>query len=192
MAEHLPKTNKHEQNAKTPETSSAESKKILEKLEEDAAEHEQKSPEHDVAEIQKSILETAKSSDEVAVEDEQESSQPVLGSQRQLKLDAYDRMLKKVQRNLRPTEKAFSKVIHKPVVETASNIGGATIARPSGILGGGIAALVGSSLVFFMSKRYGFEYSSAVFFLMFIAGFGAGIIGELLSRLVRRKKHASN
>jgi hypothetical protein len=85
-------------------------------------------------------------------------------------------------------EQALSKLIHQPVVEKLSNVGAQTVGRPSGILGGGFAALVGGSLVLFISRQYGFEYNYLLFAALFIAGFALGILFELLFRLLKRRQ----
>lgn len=104
---------------------------------------------------------------------------------------AYKKTLRHVQRELPKRERAFSKVIHQPVIEKVSEVGGKTIARPSGILAGGICALIGSSVVLYMAKHYGFRYNFFLFILLMVVGFGIGLILELLwsSTKKLRKSH---
>lgn len=103
---------------------------------------------------------------------------------------AYKKTLRHVQHQLPKRERVFSKLIHQPVIEKASDIGAKTVARPSGVLAGGICALLGSTFVFYMAKHYGFEYNFFVFIVLLVIGFGIGLVVELLwnaSRKVSRR-----
>jgi hypothetical protein len=95
--------------------------------------------------------------------------------------------IKRIQKHLRPADRQFSKVIHNPVVESVSEITGATLARPSGLMYGGIFSLVASSLLYLISKHYGYEYSFFIGILFFIGGFLVGLIVEILAKPFTRK-----
>jgi hypothetical protein len=109
---------------------------------------------------------------------------------RSTKRAAYKKTLRHIQHQLPKSERTFSKLIHQPVVEKLSDVGAKTVARPSGILSGGICALIGSSLVFYMSKHYGFRYNFFVFILLLVLGFGLGLVIELFwSGTKKLRKH---
>lgn len=95
--------------------------------------------------------------------------------------------MRQIRSKLSKPDKTFSKVIHNKTVESVSEVSSKTIARPSGLLGGGICALLGSAYLLYMTKHYGFEYNYFVFFLLFVGGFFVGMFGELLLRYVFRK-----
>jgi Fe2+ transport system protein B len=192
MAERL---RQHEQQPHTGEHlknhEAAEAKKNLERIKDDAEKASKNEKHRDLTEIHKSIEEKALDSDKVVIDKEDETpAQPILGVQRELKADAYKRTLKTVQRELKPTERTFSKVIHQPLVETISNVSEKTVARPSALLGGGITALLGSSIVLYMSKHYGFPYNTFLFFALFVAGFGLGVLIEFALRFTVQKRSA--
>ena len=105
-----------------------------------------------------------------------------------LKKDSYKNLLAQTRSRLPAASRQFSKVIHQKQIETISNVGAQTVARPSGLLGGGVGALLGSLTLLYYSKHYGFTYNYAFFFIMFGAGFGVGLLFEVLVRLVRRRK----
>lgn len=116
-----------------------------------------------------------------------------LGTQHALKADAYMQTLSRIQKRLNPRERTFSKVIHNKTVDTISNVGAVTVARPSGILGGSICAFIGSLVLYFMSRHYGFRYNYLMLFLLFVVGFAVGGLIELLVwALHTRKKHYRN
>jgi hypothetical protein len=142
---------------------------------------------HDVLELHKNATEKAVCAEEITVGEHQEDAkQSVFWAQKELKDDAYNRTLKKVRGRLNPVDRAFSKVVHQPFIDAVSNFSGKTIARPSGILGGGLLALIGSGLLLYISKHYGFEYNFTVFLILFASGFVAGLFGELALRFAKR------
>jgi hypothetical protein len=142
---------------------------------------------HDVLELHKNAVEKAVSAKEVTVGEQQETGkQSIYWAQKELKNDAYNRTLKKVRGRLNPLERTFSKVVHQPFIDAVSNFSGKTVARPSGILGGGFFALAGSGLLLYISRHYGFEYNFSVFLILFAGGFIAGLSAELALRFTRR------
>lgn len=164
----------------------------------EAKEHEPHKKEHhkeraevsgeklDVAELHKAAIEKAVSAKEISVGEHKETTQhsPAM-VQKELKADAFNRTLIKVRRQLNPVDRVFSKLVHQPVIDAVSEFSGKTIARPSGLLGGGLFALIGSSLLLYISKHYGFEYNFTVFLIMFAGGFAAGLFAELAMKLAK-------
>ncbi len=105
-----------------------------------------------------------------------------------LKKDAYKQILKSTQAKLSGPSRSFSKFIHNPKVEAVSEISSKTIARPSGLLGGGLGAFLGSSIVLYMTKHYGFEYNYSFLIVTFCVGFGIGLAFELVIRLFKKAR----
>ncbi len=118
--------------------------------------------------------------------EKKENDQPILVN-KELKDVAYRRTLKRTQSKLAAPERAFSKVIHNPVVEAVSEVGSKTIARPSGVLLGGIFAFLGSFTFLWIVRHYGYEYNYLLFALFFIGGFFVGLGVELGIKLATRK-----
>lgn len=123
---------------------------------------------------------TAKETQGKIAEKEKPKQHDGYGINRATKKAAYSKLLRHERHHLPKRERAFSKIIHQPVVEQLSEVGAKTIARPSGILSGGLCALIGSSVVFYMSKHYGFRYNFSVFIALLIVGFILGLVIELL------------
>lgn len=166
---------------------SAESKNNLDKLREKAEKAHESSAE-EVQAIKAKVETHAVSGKEFTVgEKENTSHSHHHVDQKKLKADAYRKTMNSVREKLSKPNQVFSKAIHNNTVEKISEVGGSTVARPSGILGGGIVALVGSAFLLYMAKQYGFEYNYLVFFLLFVGGFFIGMVGELLVRSVLRK-----
>lgn len=115
------------------------------------------------------------------------SSNHYYADQKQLKANAYQKSMRQIRSKLSKPDRTLSKVIHNKTVENISEVSGKTVARPSGLLGGGICALTGSVFLLYMSKHYGFQYNYALFFMLFVGGFFIGMLGELLLRYVFHK-----
>jgi hypothetical protein len=121
---------------------------------------------------------------------EQQPDKP-LGSQTinsELKKITLNRELNNIRRKLPTSQRILSKFAHQPAVSAVSEVTGKTLSRPSGLLGGGILAFVGSSSYLYLAKHLGFDYNYFVFFALFIAGFLVGVSIELLVSLVFKKK----
>lgn len=106
---------------------------------------------------------------------------------KELQAIARDRILRNVRRKLSTPEKALSSLIHAKPVETVSAIGEKTVARPYGLLGGGLSAFIGTSLTFYMAKHYGYRYNLFLFFTFFVAGYLITTILELIVRAIRQR-----
>ena len=158
----------------------------LEKAEADAKEH---SSAEKLKEIHHAVETQAISGKEMTPAETHKDVTPSVGYiNKELKEISYQRSLTNVRRHLSAPSRAFSKVIHQPAVDKVSEVAGATIARPSGIIGGGICAVLGSSMLLYITKKYGYEYNYLIFILLFVGGFAAGMIIELCIHMLLRKK----
>lgn len=119
-------------------------------------------------------------------ERKQETEQPTFVN-RELKSMAYQRTLRRTQNKLPAPSRALSKVMHQPAIEAVSEVASKTIARPSGVLMGGITAFLGSSIFLWAAKYYGYEYNFLLFALFFIGGFFLGLLVELGLYLAKRR-----
>lgn len=157
-----------------------------EKLQDKATKAEH-APKDNLESIKQSIEATAISGKEYSIgEKEKTTSQSPLFVTKRLKNDAYKKLIKKTQSHLTKPERNFSTFIHRPSIEKASDVASKTIARPSGILFGGIAAFVASVFLLVISKRAGFTYNYLFFFLVFVGGYFSGLLIELVYRLIRK------
>jgi hypothetical protein len=94
--------------------------------------------------------------------------------------------LAEVQNRLKPAQKRLSKAIHQPLVQHVSESAGKTVTRPSGLLGGGILAFVGSVAYLYITRHYDLAYNYSFFLLFFISGFLLGLLIEYAVYGVRR------
>lgn len=111
----------------------------------------------------------------------------------ELKSITLRRELQQIRRKLPAGDRALSKVVHQPVVRVVSEAASASISRPSGLLGGGLMAFVGSLGYLYITKHVGMQYNYFVFTLLFILGFAVGLVLELLVwGLTSRHRHAAD
>lgn len=99
---------------------------------------------------------------------------------------AFDRTIQHVRKRLSPNEKRLSKAIHQPVVERVSEITAKTVARPSGIMTGSACALIGSIILLWASRHYGFSYNYLIALLLLVSGYVLGCTLELIYLALRR------
>jgi hypothetical protein len=183
MSEHAP----HHEIAHTPETTVEHLPTHATKPEKRAETAAEAS--RSLEAIRKDIAERAQTKSEVAQQGAERPAAPTPAFvTRQLKLVTRTRLLKQVRRHLPLPEKVLSKVIHQPVVDSISEVAGKTVARPSGLLSGGIFAFVGSSASLFIAKHYGYRYNFLLWAMFFVGGFLVGLVVEGLLTLANRMR----
>jgi translation elongation factor EF-G len=186
MNEHL----KHQNNEKYEVLSEHELQKSQEKqrkVHETAAEKAKEAP-ADLEQIRAQAEHEAISADQMRQETHKGSTnqenEPTFINY-ELKEIAYQRILKRARRHLPAYSRAMSKVIHQPAVDTVSEVVGKTIGRPSGIIGGGLLALTGTSIYYYLAKHYGYNYNPFVFLLLLVVGFVLGWSVEVVYKLLK-------
>ena len=102
--------------------------------------------------------------------------------------DSYKQHMKQIQADMKPTERAFSKVIHNPVVEKTSEVVGATVARPNAILSGAVVAFVLVLAVYLTAKYFGYPLSGFETIGAFIVGWVFGILYDFFKVMITGKK----
>jgi flagellar biosynthesis GTPase FlhF len=145
-------------------------------------------PEHQADQARHKAAQEALSGKDVSVEHQAHSETNSFGLERNLKSKAYAKSLERIRSQLSPSERTFSKVIHNPTVDKTSNLVGKTVARPSGFLGGSICALLGSIILIYTSKHYGFRYNYLLFIILFAGGYVIGSFIELLVWLAASRR----
>ena len=165
------------------------SKEHLEKLDtklEKEIEQSGGNPENDVLEARRSIEQQAVSGKETMPDSSEKSSSTSITKAE--KTRTYKMTMNRMQSKLSPTSKSFSKFIHTPFVEKSSEVLGASVARPSGILGAGIIGFVGFTTVIYFAKRNGFEISNryALVVILFVGGWALGLLVELVIRALKK------
>lgn len=185
MSERL--RHEHEQFEKLPD-------KDFEKLEKQAAEHYEKAAESaqeksgEIDRILKKIEREAVSRAELTKQRGEKTGDQDSDahSHHQLSQETFNQTIRRVQKKLPAPERFLSKFIHNSKVETVSDVIGGSIARPSGLLWGGLFSAIASLSVLILCRYYGFEYNFSIGLISFGGGFCLGLLVESLSRLLRR------
>lgn len=183
MSEKLPKRSP-EQSSVSPEAAEI-SRKNIERIKELAA--MERDPSGNLEALKANVEQQALGREQLKPTEPELKPQPVY-NQKQLKTEAFDKTMQRVQSQLSPVERQFSKVIHNKTIEKLSTAGSKTIARPSGILGGGLLALLGSSFVLYYAQHLGFTYNYSLLVLLYAVGFAIGIAAELIMSRFRRSR----
>lgn len=118
-----------------------------------------------------------------AAEKAQQGPQPGYINQ-ELKRITLRRELQQLQRKLPLPERSLSRVMHQPIVRAVSEVTARSLTRPSGLLGGGILAFLGSSAYLYLAKHIGFTYNYVLFWVLFATGFVFGVALEGLIWLI--------
>jgi hypothetical protein len=191
MSEHINET-RHEQAGEfdpSLKEHSRHQEKLKDNLEQEAT-HTRHEHAENIGDIRSRIEAASKAKHEHDTDkqknEKHEAVHPVLVN-RELKDMAYRRTLKRAQRHLPAPVRAFSKIVHNPIVDATSEVAGKTVARPSGVLLGGLFAFLGSSVFLWATRHYGYEYNYLMFALFFVGGYFIGLCVELGIRIASRK-----
>ena len=104
---------------------------------------------------------------------------------KQQKNQEYKKTLAEIQSKMNSPARAFSKVIHNPAVEKASDLVGSTIARPTAILTGSTVAFIAVAAVYVTARYYGYVLSGFETIGAFIMGWLFGVMIDYLRVLLR-------
>ena len=134
---------------------------------------------HDAIEMQKPV----ESTELLSKLNLAEAEKPVLSANRELKKIALNNYLSDIRSNLGSGAKQFSKFIHNQKVNSISEVTGKTIVRPTAILFGGIFMFIGSTVYLYATYKTNARYNFIVALFLFIGGFIAGLIVELIYKI---------
>lgn len=101
---------------------------------------------------------------------------------------AYKSIVKQTQAELSPASRAFSKVLHNPVIEKTSEIAASTVARPNAILSGAVFAFILTLLVYVIARSNGYPLSGSETIAAFIGGWIIGVVYDFFKIMITGKK----
>lgn len=101
---------------------------------------------------------------------------------------SFNKTMTTIRKDMSRTSQAFSKVIHNPVVEKTSQAVGNTVARPNLIIAGALGTLILCSIIYIISKRYGYVLSGFEAIGTFVLGWAIGAIVEFIRVGLLNKK----
>lgn len=98
--------------------------------------------------------------------------------------ERFDKTMAAVQSQLSPSSRAFSKVIHNPAIEKASEVTGNTVARPNALLSGAIAAFVLTLAIYLIARFNGYPLSGAESIAAFALGWLCGLAFDFVRMMM--------
>lgn len=104
------------------------------------------------------------------------------------KEQSFNTTMREVRSQLSPTSRTFSKVIHQPAVEKASEVLGSTVARPNAILSGSLCAFLVTATFYIIARFNGYPLSGTEAIASFVAGWLLGLLVDYVRFLVVGKK----
>lgn len=173
-----------------PETAAGERLKQLEKSPERQAEKEPdqtETLEKARSEAAKEALSSRETKPGHREETEREPHHAPSPSRKQ-KAAEYDKTMKGVRSQLSKPSRSFSKAIHQPTVEKASDVVGASVARPNAILAGSFTAFVAVLGLYLWAWHVGFRLTGFEFIGAFAIGWIIGMLLDLLRVAFKRHR----
>lgn len=101
---------------------------------------------------------------------------------------SFNATMKEVRSQLSGPSRAFSNVIHNPVVEKVSDAVGGTVARPNAILSGSVFAFLFTLAIYFIARLNGYPLSGAETIASFFLGWILGLVFDYFRLLILGKK----
>lgn len=92
------------------------------------------------------------------------------------KAAAYTQTMRLIRAEMTGPSRAFSKVIHAPIIERSSEVIGGTLARPNAILAGSATALVLVICVYVLARAFGYQLSGFETIGAFLLGWVLGLV----------------
>lgn len=152
-----------------------------------AAEKATSKKEEELSQLRKTVEKEAESQSARSMqqEDREPEAQSTYWFSKEYHQIAYQQLLRRVQRQLKPRQQVGSKIIHQQTVEKLAELGENTIARPSGVLVGSIVAFIASFVVYINARLNGYDMTYNIFITAFLGGFLIGVTIELVIKAVR-------
>lgn len=190
MAERLRPNTEREAPKKDLERQAAERREQLqeqlERRSEQANEHESSSEKQLEKEAKNAAVEQEKTK-EKHTSPAEKRNEKLVRNKKTLNKNFNDSM-KLARRDMAAPSRAFSKVIHNPVVEKTSEALGSTVARPNAILFGSLFALVLTTGIYLWAKNAGYALSGFETIAAFIIGWLVGILFDFVRIMVTGKR----
>jgi len=101
---------------------------------------------------------------------------------------SFNQTMDDVRKHIPRSTRTFSRFIHRPGVERASEVVGKTLARPNAILAGGVTAFVAVLGLYFYAKYAGFALQGSETIIAFVIGWILGILFDFFKSMFTGKR----
>ena len=102
--------------------------------------------------------------------------------------ESYKKTINQIQKELTPSSRILSKIIHNKIVEKTSDLIGNTIARPNAILSGAFTAFILTLALYVMARTIGYPLSGSEAIISFIIGWVIGLVFDYSKVVITGKK----
>lgn len=180
---------KHDSKESLPLVESGEAQQQLEKLgrqlEKSAEKEQSEAIQHQEKEnARKSVEKLALSGKEKAPQHSERKRQKGT-THRSHKKQTYRATMNRVESQLPAYQRTFSRFINSEPVDKISTVTAKTVARPSAMLGSGVASLIGLLIITYFATSIGFEIKPITFIGLLAVGWLIGIIVEVLYKGIK-------
>lgn len=166
----------------------AELRSQPEKSVEHSPEQRAESVEKAKAEAHKEALMSGEAGKERSGSDPTSSARSVGKTSSLEKKHAYKQTMSHIRSEMSAPSRTFSKVIHAPFIEKSSEILGSSLARPNAVLAGSFTALVLVTLIYVVSRTFGYRLSGFETIGAFVLGWILGIIFDYVKVMATGKR----
>lgn len=163
-------------------------KEHQERLDEARRERAEAQPEQSVEKARAEVEQVAHEKEKPRERAEKIPSKERQPATKQAKEASYKSIMNDAERHMSPARRSFSRFIHNPVVEKASEIVGATVAKPNAILAGSIFAFLFTLAIYTVARMYGYPLSGAETIASFAAGWLVGQLFDYFRVMITGKR----
>lgn len=149
--------------------------------------NEKESSRHEAAETARQEIERVTHEKEPTEDPEKETEAKAANTPKRTKItqkNAYASIVQQTQSELSAPSRAFSKIIHAPVIEKISETAAKTIARPNAILIGSILAFSLTLAVYLIARYNGYPLSGTETIAAFVIGWILGIVYDFFRAMI--------
>jgi hypothetical protein len=100
---------------------------------------------------------------------------------------SYQQTMSHLRSELPVHERAFSRIIHSPIIESVSEAAGSTVARPNALLAGSLTAFIFVTIIYVVARNMGYVLSGFETIGAFVLGWLLGIIYDYVRIAIRGK-----
>ncbi len=97
---------------------------------------------------------------------------------------SYQKTMSSIGREMSPSQRVFSRIIHWTPAEKTSEVLGSTLARPNALLAGSLTAFLLTTAVYVMAKSFGYTLSGSEAMASFLLGWLIGLVYDYLRVLI--------
>ncbi|NTW61121.1 hypothetical protein HGB24_00320 [Candidatus Saccharibacteria bacterium] len=101
--------------------------------------------------------------------------------------ESYIKTLSLIRKQMNPTDKLMSQILHQPIIDNISGVVSKTIARPRPLLIGSIMAFLAAIVCMVLVSSTDYRPTGSEISLSFLIGWSLGIVIDYASFLIKGK-----